>query len=204
MITWNTELMATKTAVASRSPQDKSLQIRTIAIQRAKPTIISPVRNSGSSGKKVQAKRNMNAGPTTQFNTTDTTINWPFEVISTAWPKRTSASGRYIITNSPNAIGTEISPISIALRNGSTAGTNLPMSNPATIARRIHAASQRSKKDIRARRGEVIMLHLSEVSTMINMNSTSHIAYRQYNLRGTNTSQTLPMTVHYACCSLST
>src|SRR5699024_9894139 len=75
MITWNTELMATKTAVASRSPQDKSLQIRTIAIQRAKPTIISPVRNSGSSGKKVQAKRNMNAGPTTQFNTTDTTIN---------------------------------------------------------------------------------------------------------------------------------
>src|SRR5699024_3818611 len=84
MITWNTELMATKTAVASRSPQDKSLQIRTIAIQRAKPTIISPVRNSGSSGKKVQAKRNMNAGPTTQFNTTDTTINRRSEVISTA------------------------------------------------------------------------------------------------------------------------
>src|SRR5699024_4227970 len=119
MITWNTELMATKTAVASRSPQDKSLQIRTIAIQRAKPTIISPVRNSGSSGKKVQAKRNMNAGPTTQFNTTDTTTNRRSEVISTALSERTLASGGYIITNSPNASGTEISPISIALRNGS-------------------------------------------------------------------------------------
>src|SRR5699024_3325966 len=78
------------------------------------------------------------------------------------------------------------------------------MSNPATIARRIHAASQRSKKDIRARRGEVIMLHLSEVSTMINMNSTSHIDYRQYNLRGMNTSQTLPLTDLSACCSLGT
>src|SRR5699024_8471167 len=45
MITSNTELMATKTAVAYRSPQDTTHPIRTIAIQRAKPTIISPVRN---------------------------------------------------------------------------------------------------------------------------------------------------------------
>src|SRR5699024_3579600 len=84
MITWNTELMATNTAVASRSPQDKSLQIRTIAIQRAKPTIISLVRNSGSSGKKVHARINMNAGPTTQFRIKDTTINRRSEVISLA------------------------------------------------------------------------------------------------------------------------
>src|SRR5690625_6883752 len=63
--------MATSTAAASRSPQARSFQIKTIAMQRARPTMISPVRNSGRSGRKVQARVNMNAGPTIQFRSSD-------------------------------------------------------------------------------------------------------------------------------------
>jgi hypothetical protein len=37
-------LIATMTAAASRSPQARSFQIRTIAMQRASPTMINPVR----------------------------------------------------------------------------------------------------------------------------------------------------------------
>ena len=44
MMTWKTELIATSTAAASRSPHAKSFQMITIAMQRASPTMISPVR----------------------------------------------------------------------------------------------------------------------------------------------------------------
>ena len=43
-MTWNSELMATSTAAASRSPPDRSFQMRTMAMQRARPTMMSPVR----------------------------------------------------------------------------------------------------------------------------------------------------------------
>src|SRR5699024_12152949 len=42
IITWNTEMMATSTAVASRSPHDRSEQTSTIAIHRARPTMLRP------------------------------------------------------------------------------------------------------------------------------------------------------------------
>ena len=41
----------------------------TIAMQRAKPTMIKPVRYSGRSGSNVQASANISAGPNTQFRT---------------------------------------------------------------------------------------------------------------------------------------
>src|SRR5699024_10915288 len=50
----NPELMARGTAAACRSPQVMSFQITTIAIHRASQTMLSPVRNSGRSGKKTQ------------------------------------------------------------------------------------------------------------------------------------------------------
>ena len=43
-MTWKTELSATRTAVASRSPQARSFQMMTMAMQRASPTMISPLR----------------------------------------------------------------------------------------------------------------------------------------------------------------
>jgi hypothetical protein len=64
-------LIATSTAVASRSPQARSFQITTIAMHRARPTMIRPVRYSGRSGRKAQASANMIAGPASQFSTSE-------------------------------------------------------------------------------------------------------------------------------------
>ena len=71
MITWNTEFRATSTAAASRSPQARSFQMITIAMQRARPTMIRPVRYSGRSGSSSQARANISAGPSTQFNASE-------------------------------------------------------------------------------------------------------------------------------------
>ena len=68
--------MATSTAAASRSPQARSFQINTMAMQRASPTMISPVRYSGRSGRKIQARTNMNAGASTQFSTSEVTMSF--------------------------------------------------------------------------------------------------------------------------------
>ena len=84
MSTWNTELMATRTAVASRSPQDKSLHTSTMAMQRARPTMIRPVRRAGSSGRKIHASANMNAGPSTQLSSRETVISRLSAAISPA------------------------------------------------------------------------------------------------------------------------
>ena len=73
MTTWNTELSATSTAAASRSPQARSFQIMTMAMQRANPTMISPVRYSGRSGSSSHARANISAGPISQFSTRELT-----------------------------------------------------------------------------------------------------------------------------------
>ena len=43
----------------------------TIAMQRARPTMIRPVRYSGRSGSISHASVNISAGPTTQLSTSD-------------------------------------------------------------------------------------------------------------------------------------
>ncbi|CPU61764.1 Uncharacterised protein [Mycobacteroides abscessus] len=63
--------MATSTAAASRSPHARSFQITTMAMHRARPTTISPVRYSGRSGRKDHARANISAGPTSQFRTSE-------------------------------------------------------------------------------------------------------------------------------------
>jgi hypothetical protein len=70
-MTWKIELIATSTAVALRSPQARSFQITTIAMQRARPTMMSPVRYSGRSGRNSQVRANMTAGPTSQFSASE-------------------------------------------------------------------------------------------------------------------------------------
>jgi hypothetical protein len=46
-------------------------QINTMAMQRASPTMINPVRYSGYSDRNNQASANISAGPITQFSTSD-------------------------------------------------------------------------------------------------------------------------------------
>ena len=72
-MTWKTEFNATSTAAASRSPQARSFQMMTMAMQRASPTMIRPVRNAGRSGRKIQARANMRAGPMSQLRTIEET-----------------------------------------------------------------------------------------------------------------------------------
>ena len=50
MTIWNRELIATSTAASSRLPQARSFQMRTMAMQRASPTMMSPVRQLGQVG----------------------------------------------------------------------------------------------------------------------------------------------------------
>ena len=47
----------------------------TMAMQRARPTMISPVRYSGRSGSISQASANISAGPNTQLSRSELTSN---------------------------------------------------------------------------------------------------------------------------------
>ena len=75
MMTWKIEFSATRTAAASRSPQARSFQMMTMAMQRARPTMIRPVRYSGRSGSISQANANISAGPNTQFKNSELSSN---------------------------------------------------------------------------------------------------------------------------------
>ena len=48
----------------------------TIAMQRARPTTIRPVRYSGRSGSSSQASANINAGPITQLSSSERTSSF--------------------------------------------------------------------------------------------------------------------------------
>lgn len=153
--TWNTELIATSTAAASLSPHARSFQITTMAMHRARPTMISPVRYSGRSGRNAHARANISAGPTSQFSTSELTRSFLSPVTAPTRSYRTLASTGYIITSRPRAIGTEIPPTSSAASTSERAGTNRPRVSPATIASPIHSGSHRSSVDNRPRVGAV-------------------------------------------------
>ena len=67
MSTWNSALSATSTAAISRSPQARSFHSSTMAMHRASPTRITPVRYCGCSARNSHASANITSGPTTQF-----------------------------------------------------------------------------------------------------------------------------------------
>ncbi len=92
-------------------------QISTMAMQRASPTMISPVRYSGRSGRKTQARTNMMAGPMTQFSTAET-LNI-FQAVATLPSSSylTLASTGYIIHSRPMAMGND----TVSMRRASKA-----------------------------------------------------------------------------------
>ena len=145
--------MNTSTAAASRSPQARSFQISTMAMHRARPTMISPVRYSGWSGRNAQARANISAGPMIQFSTRDRASSRLSPVTRWVSSYRTLASTGYIITSSPRAIGRDI-PITWTDSSAwFRPGTRAPRASPAPMASRIQTARKRSRKDIRAATG---------------------------------------------------
>jgi len=64
-------LKATSPAAYSALPPARSFHTSTMAMQRASPTRISPIMNSGWSRRKIAASANMSTGPMTQFWTSD-------------------------------------------------------------------------------------------------------------------------------------
>ena len=74
MTTWNSALSATSTAAISRSPQARSFHSSTIAMHRANPTRITPVRYCGCSARNSHARANITSGPITQFNSSEAAI----------------------------------------------------------------------------------------------------------------------------------
>ena len=71
------ELKATSPAQYSVSPFASSFQTMTMAMQRARPIMISPTMYSGLSLKNTMARTNMRIGPTIQFWTRDRPRTFP-------------------------------------------------------------------------------------------------------------------------------
>ncbi len=115
-----------------------------MAMQRAVPTRISPTRYSSRSGRKTQARPNMTAGPTTQFNTSDT-LNI-FQAVATFESRSycTLVSTGYIIQSSPAAMGRETVPTRRESRVSATPGQTRPRPTPRAIVRKIHSGRKRS------------------------------------------------------------
>ena len=112
----------------------------TIAMHRASPTMMSPVRYSGRSGRKIHARANISAGPRTQLSRSELIIMGLSAVTVPSRSYRTFASGGYIMTSSPTAMGSEMPWSWTALSASSRPGTMRPRSRPTAMARRIHTA----------------------------------------------------------------
>ncbi len=158
-------MIATRTAAASRSPQDRSFQISTIAMHLASPTMIRPVRNCGRSGSSNHASANIAAGPTIQFSTSDETSIRRSLVTEFRCPYRTLASTGYIISSSPSAIGNDTDPTLTASNPTFKPGTSRPRSSPTPMAARIHTGRKRSRTDNRPTPGRTAAKELVSAAT---------------------------------------
>ena len=146
---WNTEFTATSTTASSRSPQAKSFQTSTMAMHRARPTMISPVRYAGRSGSMSQAKVNIRAGPMTQFNSNDVPmVRRSFATLPTL-AYFTFAKTGYIISNRPIAIGNETVPILTVSSHLLRPGIVRPSKSPRAIAPSIQSGRNRFSRDSR-------------------------------------------------------
>ncbi|MNT89264.1 hypothetical protein D3C72_2299670 [compost metagenome] len=65
-------------AAASLSPFASMFQSRTMAMQRASPIMMRPVRYSGRSGNSNQAKVNITTGPRIQLKNNEAPKSFPF------------------------------------------------------------------------------------------------------------------------------
>src|SRR5690349_13515273 len=139
--------MATSTAAYSLSPHASMFQINTIAIQRASPTRIKPVRYSGYSGSSSHARPNISAGPTTQLSSRDNPDIFQFAATSGIFPYLTFASTGYIIHNRPIAIGRDTVSSFADSSAGPSAGNSLPSAIPSAIAPKFQTGKNRSSID---------------------------------------------------------
>ncbi len=104
------ELKATRPAQYSVSPLARSFHTMTMAMQRARPIMISPIMYSGMSRRNVMARTNMRIGPTIQFWTRDRPSTFVFRNTEPSFSYRTLASGGYIMRMRPMAMGKEVVP----------------------------------------------------------------------------------------------
>jgi hypothetical protein len=115
-----------------------------MAMQRASPTMISPTRYSGMSGKKIQASRNMITGPTSQFSTSDKPNIFQAPVTRESCSYCTLISTGYIIHSRPMAMGSETVSIRNASRASAVSGQIRPRPTPEAMAAKIHSGRKRS------------------------------------------------------------
>src|SRR5512133_60161 len=85
------------------------------------------------------ARRNMSTGPITQFCTSDSPSIFVFLNTSGNSSYFTFASGGYIITIRPTAMGIFVVPLEREFQKSAIPGLLQPINTPATIARNIHS-----------------------------------------------------------------
>ena len=148
---WNTEFTATSTTASSRSPQAKSYMTSTMAMHRARPTMINPVRYAGRSGSISHAKANISEGPMTQFNNNEIpTVRRSHTTLPTL-AYFTFANTGYIISSRPIAIGSDTEPILAVFSHPLRPGIVRPSRSPRAIAASIHSGRNRLSRDNRCR-----------------------------------------------------
>ena len=122
----------------------------------ARPTMMSPVRYSGRSGRNSHAKANMNAGAANQLMTKEVIMSFLSASTRPVSLYRTFASTGNIITSKPMAIGRDTSATLTESKASARPGTSLPNSRPNAMAPMIHSGRSRSSVDIFAATGESV------------------------------------------------
>jgi|GEM_PF-6977868 len=115
-------LKATSPAAYSVLPLANSFQTMTMAMQRARPIMMSPTMYSGLSGRKAMARTNMSAGPMSQFCASDSPRIFLLRKTSGISSYFTLAKGGYIMRMRPAAMGMFVVPTWKRLMNCSTPG----------------------------------------------------------------------------------
>ena len=146
---WNTEFTATSTTASSRSPQAKSFQTSTMAMHRARPTMIKPVRYAGRSGNISHARVNISAGPMTQFNSNEVPMVRRSLATLPTLAYFTFANTGYIISSRPIAIGSDTVPILTVSSHPLRPGIARPSKSPRAMAPSIQTGRNRFSKDNR-------------------------------------------------------
>ena len=123
-------------------------------MQRANPTMITPVRYAGWSARNSQARANMKAGPITHERKSDIPkkrrSSTPSELDLPRSSYRTFVRTGYIISKRPIAIGKLTVPTRSVSRASSTPETRDPRASPPAIASAIHRGRNRSSVESRA------------------------------------------------------
>ena len=133
------ELNATRPATYWLSPQANWFQTSTMAMQRARPIRIRPVMYSGWSCKNNTASPNINSGPISQFWTSDNTSTRLSANTRCNSSYLTLASGGYIITISPMAMGRLVLPTDIRSISKGSPSIQVPRAMPRPMAAKIHS-----------------------------------------------------------------